>query len=181
MKKTLYHSDELFRLIDGRLKGAGVLPDILDYGLPTQEHHAIKTISWDTIGIVNFGSSEGIYLDIYLVGDIGGRKTERVKLGTYKTLSEDKGAFSAMSVLNAEFVFAMREFVNAHMDDFNWSGYDIHFYRDGKKVVGYTTARDLTSAKEFIRERGRRDGYEYAILINNETGKEERVQCPDAE
>lgn len=181
MKKTLYHTDELFRMIDGKLKQAGMLPDILDYGLPTQEHRSVKTISWDTIGIVNFGSSEGVYLDIYLMGDIGGRQTERVKLGTYKTLSEDKEAFKAMSILNAEFVFAMREFVNAHMDDFNWIGYDVHFYRDGKKVIGYTTSRDLASAKEFARARGRRDGYDYAILINNETGEEERIQCPAAE
>ena len=118
MKKTLYRTDELFRLIDSKLKEEGLLPEILDYGLPTHDPRPVKTMSWDTIGRVSFGSSEGIYLDICLEGDMGGGAYERVELGTYKTLLEDKEAFSTMSLLNTEFVFAMRDFVNAHMDDF---------------------------------------------------------------
>ena len=174
--KKLYHTDELFRLIDGALKEKGLRPDILDYGLETSEHRPVKTITWDTIGRVNFGESEGIYLDLWLEGDIGAGKAERVALGTYKTLRDDKEAFKTMAILHAEFVFALRDLVNGHMDDFNWIGYDIHFYREGKKVIGYGPSRDLDSAKTLIHEQFRRYHYDYAILINNETGEEERYE-----
>lgn len=176
MKKTLHKTDELFRLIDGKLKEEGRLPEILDYGQPTHEPRPVKTMSWDTIGRVSFGSSEGIYLDICLEGDMGGGTYERVELGTYKTLLEDKEAFSTMSLLNTEFVFAMRDFVNTHMDDFNWVGFDIIFYIGEKQAIKYTTTRDLASAREFIQERGKRNGFDHAVLINNETGKEEIIQ-----
>ncbi len=36
---------------------------------------------------------------------------EKIPLGTYKTLSRSKEAFKTMSVLNAEFVFALNDFV----------------------------------------------------------------------
>lgn len=173
---TLYHTDELFRLIDAKLKDAGLLPDILDYGLATSKHRAVKTIYWDTIGRVNFGASEGIYLDLWLEGDIGAGMAEKVGLGTYKTLREDKEAFKAMSILNAEFVFAIRAFVDEHMDDFNWIGYDVHFYRDGKKAVGYSAAKDLNAAQNLVRRLFQREHYDYAILINNENGEERTIE-----
>ena len=181
MKKTLYRTDELFRLIDNKLKEEGLLPEILDYGLPTRKPRPVKTISWDTIGRVSFGSNEGIYLNIYLEGDLGGGTDERVELGTYKTLFEDKEAFNAMSLINTEFVFAVRDFVNAHMDDFNWVGFDIIFYKGEKQAIKYTTTRELASAREFIQECGKRNGFDRALLINNETGKEEIIQIGSQE
>lgn len=173
---TLYHTDELFRLIDAKLKTEGLLPDILDYGMATSKPQPIKTICWDTIGRVNFGGSEGIYLDLWLEGDVGNGKAEQVGLGTYKTLLDDKDAFKAMSVLNAEFVFAVRAFVEEHMDDFNWIGYDVHFYRDGKKIVGYSAAKDMNAAQNLVHRLFHRENYDYAILINNENGEEKTIK-----
>lgn len=174
--KKLYHTDELFNLIDAKLKEAGLRPDILDYGLATSEHRPVKTIYWDTIGRINFGGSEGIYLDLWLEGDIGAGKYAKIELGTYKTLRDDKEAFKAMSILNAEFVFAMRDFVNEHMDDFNWIGYDVRFYRDGKKAGGYSGAKDLSAVRRLIQEMFQKCRCDSAVLVNNETGEEQTIE-----
>jgi hypothetical protein len=87
--KRPYTNKELFSIINSRLKDANLLPDILDYGLEATDEVAIRSYHWDTIGIVNFGGSEGIYLDIYAWGNVTQEdKQEKIKLATYKTLSE---------------------------------------------------------------------------------------------
>lgn len=172
-KKSLYTTQQLFDIINQQLKEENLLPDILDYGLSEHREYPVKTIEWDCIGIVNFGGCEGIYLDLYLYGNTG-NDMEKIPLGTYKTLSRSKEAFKAMSVLNAEYVFALNDFVQAHIEDFNWTGYDVYFFKDDQKRVGYTSA-SLDSAQSLIARNFERYHFDYAILTNNETGREKRI------
>lgn len=174
MKKTLYKTNTLFDLINAKLKEENLLPDILDYSLATSSPLPVKTIEWDTIGIVNFGGCEGIYLDIYLEGDTG-NDADRILLGTYKTLYRDKESFRVMGNLNTEFVFALREFVNSHPDDFNWTGYDIRFYKGDKKTGGYWSSTENSSMR-LIKRHFKEYSPDHAVLIDNSTGKEKTIQ-----
>lgn len=147
---------ELFRLIWEMLKTE---PDtefdfgMLDYGIASGDVVPISNYQWDTIGIVNFGGSEGIYLDLYADGivDASGIR-KRVPFGTFKTLRDDKTAFGLMGVLNADFVYAMRHFLNEHLDDFEWTGFNVRFY-DRKRddyLFGYSSFTTLEAVKARI-------------------------------
>ena len=58
------------------------------------------SLKWE----VDFGGSEGIYLDIWLEG----RTT--VKIATVKTLNRDADSFREMAAYGAEYVLAIRKF-----------------------------------------------------------------------
>ena len=119
MRKQPYTTAELFNIVNNSLEEKGLLPDILDYGLPEHSEIFIKDYGWDLIGIVNFGSSEGIYLDLFCVGETGNPGRNKVRVGTYKTLYETKEAFKSLGALNAEFVYEVKDFVKSHFEDFD--------------------------------------------------------------
>lgn len=140
-RKTPYTTKELFNIINQHLKEKGLLPDILDYGIAESKDIPIRSYAWDLIGIVNFGGSEGIYLDLYCYGNTGNSFNEKkIPVGTYKTLETSKDAYKIMGNLNAEFVYETLDFVNNNMDDFTWDGYDVTVFDDEKQLVKYTTS-----------------------------------------
>lgn len=175
MSKTMYTNVKLFNAIVDILKEKNLLPDILDYHLSESEcnERKIKTCEWDTIGIVNFGSCEGIYLDVYIKGNIGDG-LEKVKLGTFKTLGESREDFYTMSRLQADFTWETRSFVNSHMDDFNWTGYDVKFFKGEKGTAGYWTS-SKEGADKLIKKCYNGD-FDYVIIINNENCKETKMR-----
>lgn len=130
MVKKHYTTDVLFNVILSRLKSNSLIPSIIDYSSSCKQPVSIDTDEWDCIYRVEFGGSEGIYLTLYLEGNLDG-DTERAKLGTFKTLYESKEAYKAMSDLGVEFVFALSEFVDANPDSFCWTGYSLR--SDGEK------------------------------------------------
>lgn len=168
IKKTLFTNETLFNKILGILKEKNLLPDILDYSLAESYHvKEIKSYEWDTIGIVNFGGSEGIYLDVYAQGETGNGE-EKVRLGTFKTLERSREAFYVMAKLQTDFVYETYDFVSDNMEDFEWTGYNINLYRDGKRICGYSTA-----GKEGLKRiLERHSDFEYAEITDNATCKE---------
>lgn len=117
MKYKYYTIKELFNIVDNSLKEKNLIPDIINYGLPGNRDVQIRETAWDVYGIVNFGSNEGIYLDIYLEGEVTKKaknwdEIEKVWLACYKTLGTSKEDFKKMSDLNTEFVFDLRKYIN---------------------------------------------------------------------
>ncbi len=156
MRNKPYTNIELFNEINKRLQGKGILPDILDYGVPDTREYPIKSCEWDLIGIVNFGGCEGIYLHLYCRGETG-NDNDRIPVGVYKTLQDDIDAFKAMGDLNAEFVFETRSLVNKNMDDFTWMGYDIYEQDTEGCIIPRYEVRDwkraLSVADEMAKDR----------------------------
>lgn len=154
-KKKPFTTVELFNIINEHLKNKGVIPVILDYDLVTRERYNILNYQFDVIGIVNFGGSEGIYLDVYADGIVDDSNTrKKYSLGTYKTLRDDIDAFKVMGDLNAEFVFAARDFINTHLDDFEWSGFKVLFYQkdSDQYAYGFTYPTFAEAKNRIIRE-----------------------------
>lgn len=171
-----YTNKELFTIIISIMKGQGILPDLLDYALA--ESHVVEIINyqWDTIGRLNFGGNEGIYLDIYAEGSVTTLdKPERIRLGTFKTLHGDREALYKMAKLEADFVWETRRFVNSRLDDFTWLGYDVTFYRNGKKTVSYTCHVEEAKERALKNHLATCD---YAVVRDNMTRKES-VVYPD--
>lgn len=77
----------------------------------------IRTYEFALGNCLDYGASEGIYLDLwieYLVGD----EEQRASIGTFKTLHEDAEAMHTMASLLADFIIEERSYVNDNLDDF---------------------------------------------------------------
>ena len=100
--------------------------DQLDYLLA--EHDCkMTTDDADFRSDTHFGGCEGIYTVIKLV--IDGRT---ISLFTAKTLGESQEDYIKMHVLAANLCLIARRYVDEHDDEFNWTGFDVYYVRDGK-------------------------------------------------
>ena len=97
MKKPMT-TEDLFNKINGILKEKGKLPDILDYGLATSDPVPIRTYQFDLKSNLNYGGSEGIYLDLWIVY-YDCKERQQKGLGTFKTLSTSNEAMHTMAAL----------------------------------------------------------------------------------
>lgn len=161
----------LFDTVAGTLKEQGKLPDILDYHL---HEHNIKELSDYQFGCtykLDFGGSEGIYLDCYIEGICGeDDEYDRVSLGTFKTLQTSEEAMAEMGKLAGCFTYALSKYVNAKLDDFSWKGYEVKFYKeDGTYAFGYSCANRERAIK---RAEENREKYAKVILRDNKTREE---------
>lgn len=116
---------ELFYGICERLKAKGELPDILDYALADSSPAPMDTYEFALKNNLGYGGNEGIYLD-FQVETFPDGKRELQGLGTFKTLQTDKGAMHTMAALLADFIIEIHDYVNRNLDDFTWTGADVH-------------------------------------------------------
>ena len=96
-------AEETFEKLEAHLKEKGMLPDeyfLYDTDLRTK---AIELPDFDfALCVPNFGGSEGVYLDIYLIYHDEDGKRKRMRFATGKTLQEGADAFFWMSRIAAE-------------------------------------------------------------------------------
>lgn len=158
MKKIKTFKD----LISEIEKNIGQYPNIIDYHRINNEREQILDIEFDLVSEVIFGSSEGIFLNIYIKGSYDRNYTEQNTLiFTAKTLYEDDISFKTMSILGAEMVLAGRKIINNQADDYIRRGYYCKKSEkdkfgvicqtleaaQNKKSKGYIWIKDLYSEK----------------------------------
>lgn len=180
MKKTPMTNGQLFDIINKQLEADGLIPEILDYSAVDRDSIPIKSYSFDVIGVVNFGGNEGIYLDVYAKGYVRNADApETIRLGVYKTLDDSKAAFKIMSDLNAEFVFHARDYINAHLDDFDFIGWKVEFFQEGEteSQAGYKCY--LATQVDKLLRRPQAKKYAYAFVTNLETRETVRREIPE--
>ena len=89
------------------------LPEILDYCNPDSYISAeIHSTDVQMLGYLNYGESEGIYLDVFLKE--GKNLTHII---TAKTLSESEIAMNKMGELLGNLTFQFSKFVNENWDE----------------------------------------------------------------
>lgn len=163
-------TEELFDRIKGILKEKGKLPDILDYGLATHSPVAITNYEYGLKNKLDYGGSEGIYLDLWMEYIADGKRCTR-DLGTFKTLRTDDEAMHIMAALLADFIIEEYAYVNANLDDFTWEGADVHVIEESgeKSKCGYScgTMEAALKKKDELLMR-----YKKVIVRNNATRKE---------
>ncbi|MCC8046812.1 MAG: hypothetical protein LIP12_15240 [Clostridiales bacterium] len=174
MKKPITTS-EYFQLICDHLRARGQMPDeILDYSLAAYNPVPIRIYQFDIRNNLDYGSSEGIYLDLaieYYEND----KRESKALGTFKTLRDSPEAMRTMAQLLADFIVEERAYVNAHLDDFTWTGVDVYAVKeDGTRTGWGYSCRNREIAlkhKDELLEK-----YDRVIVRDNATRKEKCYQ-----
>lgn len=105
-------NQRLFYAVIEQLKTAGKYPGIIDYDLHAYEKHELDSIEMSCIGRLTPGSSEGIYINLYLES-----RDRRTPLGTIKTLREDHDGWMTMAAMMAEFQWQCREFIWEHREE----------------------------------------------------------------
>ena len=185
MKRKTYTTKDLFDIVMAELRARDQVPDILDYALAAWNPKPLLDYGFDVLGCVNYGGSEGIYIDLFYSGDIG-NGVEKGEIGTIKTLSRSDEAFLAMAELMARFQIEATRFINKNLVDFAHVGYDARFYFNGEEKFhyGFTDKRSksLDEAKKdayhYLRM-AEPYNYDYVIITENATGKEITVKRAD--
>ncbi len=173
MRKEPITTTELFNTVTERLQNKDKLPDILDYSLATRDSVPIKTENFCIKNNLDYGGSEGIYLDLSAeVYD--GERFAMHELGTFKTLDESDEAMEKMGALLGSFISEVSAYVSENGDDMEWEGFAVRpVGKDGKRRCGiYVTS--LAAAKEAaLKYMGKYD----SISICDYEGRKERIYC----
>ena len=92
---------------------------ILDYILPNDSEPAspdkdsyLTDYRFDLVPRLNFGSCEGIYLDLYLEGSFDASDKRAVSIGTFKTLRTDLEACQLMGSLGGALMYYGYKYIN---------------------------------------------------------------------
>ena len=171
-RKKPYTAAELFRIINSRLEERGSLPDILDYGIPSgADDRQILTYFWDAVFKVRFGGSEGVYLDVFLDGELDeSGQCACCLIGSYKTLNRDEEAFRRMALLGADFSLETHRWLSERLDDFTWTGYTVDFLLEGsvkRSLICYDTWDNL---QKQLPSRFKTTPHDSLLVTENATG-----------
>ena len=182
MKRKKWNARELFLMIYEKLEKEGLVPEnILDYSCAGSASELIQSEEFDIVPHIVHGASEGIYMDIRLEAGECARvfstPKPELRLGTFKTLQTDKEAYMKMSMLGAEFGYALYEYIDMHRDEFNWTGFDITAFRNAGDIIGKMWTPSYKRAMEHARKLTSRPSVAaYVVIRNNETEKEEVIR-----
>ena len=93
---------DVFNELKSKLEDAGLLPDeYFELSPYADERHSIPEFD-EAVCQVNFGGSEGIYLDIFLKCQNAAGQHNLITFATGKTLGEDTSDFYKMSLIAGE-------------------------------------------------------------------------------
>lgn len=88
---------------------------ILDYSLPSSRIRELTNYQFDFRALVNWGSSEGIYMDCYIEGNFDSSDDRKLHVGTFKTLLTSIEAFQIMGELAGALTFYEYQYVNKNL------------------------------------------------------------------
>lgn len=122
---------------------------------------------------LNYGGSEGIYLDIYYVNCSDRRNRQEILCA--KTLDEDAEAMKNMAQLLAEFTVAFDELVRKNLEDFTWTGASVFpVDANNERMKGLCAYETSDTSEAHIAELVNKlfsQGAEKVLVCNNERPK----------
>lgn len=107
----IWTSEKLFYEVIERLRDVGEYPESLLEYAHAANAELVDTHHVSCFGTLCAGSSEGIYVDIYLDGD------KEIRLGTFKCLQYNHRAWMTMGWLMANFQWYCDKFIYEHMEE----------------------------------------------------------------
>jgi len=188
MRTKPYTTKEFFDVLVERVKELGLMPkNLVDYALGSGERKIIS----DEIEVffsLEFGSSEGMYMTVYVNGDcLDYAEHPMEKIGTVKTLNTDIYSARQMSILGADLKFTARDLVRDNEDDFIFKGCQIYVFLDKEgadiranfhydKIAGEKVIEILKEHEEMALKRDCK--IKKFLIRNNVSKKEVEVMVP---
>ncbi len=161
---------EFFDKLCGILKAGGMMPDILDYGIAERKGVPMRTSEFSLKNCLDYGGSEGIYLDLWMEYEEEGCCT-RARLGTFKTLEDDRSAMRTMAVLLADIIVEGYAYVRKNSDDFTWEGFHVYALDSaGKKSAWHY---ECASEKQALEKKDELLGKYPAVIIRSNSTRRE--------
>ncbi len=170
---------DLFNKIYEILKNKDRIPGILEYGSPAFNPVSLTNWNFDLKNNLDYGSSEGIYLDLWADYHSDG-EIRKISIGTFKTLQDDQEAMRAMGMLLADFIVELYDYVHKNPDVFTWEGFNLYpLDASGKKLSWHCTFDNVSDAlkmKDNLLEK-----YSYVCIRNNATRHADIYSKPEGE
>lgn len=140
-EKRPIQGNELFEKI---IMAAGIEEEkyYLDYILA--DNHANINItypSFDIETVVKWGSNEGIYCDVYIVGSYDEetiKNRNRLHIGTIKTLVESNAQMMKMYHMAGKIYLLGTKLLNEIIDDLTWIGYEVRYLKDDGSLSNWS-------------------------------------------
>lgn len=88
---------------------------IIDYALADDDERKLTNYGFDFRAVISPGSSEGIYIDCYLMGKFDGSGRCSLHVGTLKTLKRDLESAKVMGELCGTLMHHAGEYVNQNL------------------------------------------------------------------
>ena len=124
-KNVKYNSNTtIFNSVIEQIRENGDFPENIDFVMAAGGDTEIQTTEFEIRSNLDYGASEGIYLDFAAEMFEDGRMT-RIPLGTIKTLDVSKESFERMGTLLGDFMYFEHKYVSKHYDDFDRTGYAV--------------------------------------------------------
>ena len=171
VRKNPYTVKELYQAVKEKLCNDENWPaDIIDYDLVDSESMKIIDSSFDIIPRVMYGSSEGIYLDVYFTGsEFTYTSTERIRFCCIKTLDRSRETMRKMAVLGADIVVDLTDFLNSNSENVNWEYYSVRMIdKNGCLSWGYLTT-SLEQAEQHFQKFA--ESGKHVVLLEKGTKK----------
>lgn len=130
-------SATLFEEIWKEVEKKGLLPDPdsleIDYHLADETHaEKIRSERFSIIAGLDYGASEGIYLDIAIYGDFSGDEERKCHIGTIKTLQTGDEAMLAMSQIYGAIILVKDEVIERLEEEYSLvRGFTIYVAKRG--------------------------------------------------
>ncbi|MBD5449763.1 MAG: hypothetical protein HDR28_06345 [Lachnospiraceae bacterium] len=173
MKKPMTTKD-LFNKINGILKEKGKLPDILDYGLATDNPVPIKTCQFELRHNLAYGEIRGIYLNLW-IEYFDKNESYKKGIGSFKTLKDDDAAMHTMASLLADFIIEGSIYIRTFADDFTWKGVNVYpMLSMGTRWRWHHFCNNMEAALKLKNEL--LEMYQYVVIRDNETREETLYQ-----
>lgn len=174
MREKPYTPGELFDAVCSRIQ----LPAFLDYGNAASGDFHITNSNFSIHSSLDYGGSEGIYLDLWLHIVTNG-EIKDVPLGTFKTLDENAVAMRTMGLLLADFIVGCQKLWNDCYDDFEWTGWLVKAYDSENTCRRSLYVHSEADLKQLLKKLLLDSGHAKVIVRNNENRKEEEYTYKD--
>lgn len=103
--------------------------DRIDYLLASEKEEQMTSDDIDFRSDTHYGSNEGIYTDFHIACG-----KNRRHVFTAKTLGDSDEDYIKMHILAANICLIASDYIKKHNDEFNWTGFDVSYIKDGKTV-----------------------------------------------
>ena len=170
LRKNPYTVSELYKIVEEKLKKDGNWPeDMIDYVAVDNTSLEILDNTFDVVPQVQYGASEGIYLEVYFIGAAFTHdKVEKLRICTVKTLNTSRDAMRRMAVLGADIEVDLSEFLNRNSFDFDWKYYSVRIIKeDGTVGYGYSCPSLSVAEQKF--DKLVQNGEQHVVMLDKTT------------
>ena len=146
-RKRPYMARELFEEI---IRVAGKMPECIDSVSANNALSGstfIKYYEFNIETVVEYGSCEGCYLNVYIKGRYDEEiNSPRLYLGSFSSLNASDDAIRELYAYAAELFIKATQYINENIDDFSWLGYRL------KLSTEHNWAYEISSEEAVIRK-----------------------------